>query len=153
MGESATCQSRITYAETHVTMKEEAPCPAAHVVVMSQCEVCGECQFQNVKCVSDKGVSKDSYDEEYMYKKYQALAVRVSHPESQARASLQSIGMQLAGWLGAVMIAFLVAGIVRTHRSGRHFGGRGERSIALVNSAMDRAESYAPVADGGDEEA
>lgn len=146
MGESETCQNRITYTEAHVTMKEEAPCPAAHVVVMSQCEVCGECQFQKVKCVSDKGISQDSYDDDIMYKKYQALTVQEGSNKSSARLT---IGLQLAGLLGAGMVAFVVASIVRTYRSRRHRGDRGERSISLVHGTD--AESYAPVSHFGDE--
>jgi len=70
LGESATCQSRISWVEAHQTQHESAPCPAAHVVVMSQCEACGKCLFKKVKCASSAGVSKSLGEHTFMYRKY-----------------------------------------------------------------------------------
>lgn len=68
MGESATCQSRITWTEMRKTKDEDAPCPAAHVVVLAQCESCGECLFQSVKCLNQRGISHDHNKHTFMYK-------------------------------------------------------------------------------------
>lgn len=70
LGEHATCQSRISWVEEHQTQDESAPCPAAHVVVMSQCTTCGTCMFKDVQCASSTGVSKSLGDHTFMYRKY-----------------------------------------------------------------------------------
>jgi len=65
---NATCRSRIAWTEMHTTKDESAPCPAAHVMVMSTCPSCGTCQFEDVKCISKRGVSKMDMASDFMYK-------------------------------------------------------------------------------------
>lgn len=135
LGDSATCQSRISYAEMHTTAHEDAPCPAAHVVVMSQCESCGECHFKDVTCISHKGITKSSYDE-FWYKKYEesgdgALSEQ-GGPRGFAAVPLLSTivpggvtGLLLVVSVGASLTLLALAGTARTWRraTARDFQG------------------------------
>merc|ERR1712113_850047 len=70
LGEHASCQSRISWVEEHQTNEESAPCPAAHVVVMSQCDSCSTCLFRDVVCATKQGVSQSVDEDTFMYRKY-----------------------------------------------------------------------------------
>lgn len=122
LGEHGSCQSRITLEEQHRN-QESAPCPAAHVVVMSQCDSCGKCLFKDVTCASQLGVSKNLGRHTFMYKKY------TEEPTVQARLQPQRLpAIMLAG---ISLVPFAIAfGAVRRHR---HRRGR-----AADASDMDR---------------
>jgi len=151
LGESATCQSRITYTEMHVTQNEQAPCPAAHVVVMSQCEACGECQFKNVKCMTNKGISADSYDD-LLYRKFEDVDVSADINVGHHRHSGL---MKFAGLVGVALAALVAAGALRTHRSEQRTGLElplvvgTDRYVAVSSLADERS----PASNLGDEEA
>lgn len=95
------------------TNKESAPCPAAHVVVMSQCESCGMCMFKDVVCASNQGVSNDVGRHTFMYK-YSEDPTGELRAESQPR-SLPAASMFA---MGALSLA-VVAGVVSRHRHGQ----------------------------------
>lgn len=113
MGEHANCQDRITWVEEHQTGDEIAPCPAAHVMVMSQCASCGTCQFKDVVCASQQGVSKSENTFMYKYAEDQAGAVHTQ---------LQPHRLPAAALAGITLVPFAIAlGVVmrQRHRSGR----------------------------------
>lgn len=99
----------------HITGKESAPCPAAHVVVMSQCEgQCDQCQFQAVKCLSKKGVTKTNYDDEFMYKKYEDRVESLKEVATQVAASRGDPGQAVAersGFFSAHFAGLVIAGV------------------------------------------
>jgi len=104
LGEAATCQARISEMEKQM-QHESAPCPAAHVVVMSQCSSCGTCLFKNVKCASKKGVSKSFGHHMFMYKKFSEMPVEVTGEHGVQHSPLvfaATIG--LASLLGMVAL-------------------------------------------------
>lgn len=138
-----------------MTMKETAPCPAAHVVVMSQCEVCGNCQFKNVKCTSKKGLSEDEgYDESFdsfMYKqKQERMESQAVTRQSQSRFFRSLAGLTVTCLIGATVASLAVAGVVRSARLQSGVGGPLVRGPLILHAVAD---SYVSVSNLGDEEA
>lgn len=125
MGESATCQSRITWTEMHVTAGESAPCPAAHVVVMSECVSCGECLFEDVKCLHGAGLdSPPSGDDSFMYRKYE----EEDAPQQQPRLIISSSNALTSAGLAGSAAALLLLAALRVRGS----------SAAAVRSSLAR---------------
>lgn len=99
--------------ETHQTQHESAPCPAAHVVVMSQCASCGVCMFKDVDCASSQGVSKSLGDHTFMYKYLQEPTGAV-----EVQAKPQMLASTNLVCFSVVPLAILV-GFVLKHRQWR----------------------------------
>merc|ERR1740121_1288071 len=106
LGEHATCQGRLSWIEEHQTNEENAPCPAAHVVVMSQCETCGTCLFRDVVCATQQGVSKSLGEDTFMYRKYSEVPADASRGvRPRSLPVLAAVGAGLVSLLAAVGVS------------------------------------------------
>jgi len=120
------------------------------VVVISKCEACGECQFKNVKCMSKKGISADSYDD-FMYKKFENIDVS---EEINANHNLHVI-IPATCLAGIALVAFVASGTLRVLHGSRHTGLElpsvvGTDRYVAVSSLADETS---PMSNIDDEEA
>lgn len=95
--------------EEHQTNEESAPCPAAHVVVMSQCATCGTCLFKDVQCATKQGVSKSLGQHTFMYK-YSEDPIERSH------LMPHHVSGALVAVAGVVPLAVAAAAVFRYRR-------------------------------------
>merc|ERR1711920_678868 len=96
-----------SWIELHQTNEESAPCPAAHVVVMSQCESCGTCLFKDVVCKTKTGVSKSLGQHTFMYKYAEDESQEGAAVRSQVRPS-PLLSCLLAG---VTLVSLFAAGV------------------------------------------
>merc|ERR1712003_189211 len=132
LGEHATCQSRISWVEEHQTNEESAPCPAAHVVVMSQCDSCSTCLFRDVVCATKQGVSQSVGEDTFMYRKYSAETADGLRVQNRSRL------LSAMAVASAAFVSLLVTlGVSLRHR---HWWSREIAVVDMEDSAISVAE-------------
>lgn len=100
----------------HMTTDEGAPCPAAHVIVMSMCSECGQCLFKDVKCLNKQGIAHSSRGE-FMYRKYEESSEGGVLPEAAVGESPPMLPQRLglpAGVLSGLGMVAVAGGLTAT---------------------------------------
>jgi len=111
-GVDSSCRSRIQWAAGHEkegTAGEKAPCEAAHVLVISQCDECGGCKMEDAQC-------EDPSD---------TMVMKFERPVGGRAASGRSLVAPL--WAAGLTVLGLVA--VAGVAAGRAFSSRRARRV------------------------
>jgi len=115
-GVDSSCRSRIQWAAGHEkegTAGEKAPCEAAHVLVISQCDECGGCKMEDAQC-------EDTSDTVVMKKFERPAGGRAAIGRSLVAPSWAA-GLTV---LGLVAVAGLAAGRALSSRRARRVGAQ-----------------------------
>lgn len=101
-GLSSPCEKRIRWAAANLMEKQDSPCEAAHVLVVTQCKSCGNCQKESV-CRAEV--------------KVEALSQEFSPSLRKTRSSFPHVGIVICTGVSATFVTILSMAIILRRRT------------------------------------